>query len=132
MNAPASPWVVRLPLALVQRCRSISAVVRAELGVRTYVHAFEFKNDERPFALALLRRKTNVWVYRANQRRFCGDFVVVDMSARPARRVWVIDLKMGRAVKTGGGGAGVQLVNAEAAARSLDVIAGATGNGDPR
>jgi hypothetical protein len=38
-----------------------------------------------------------VWVFRCDQRRFAGDFVVVDMSEpRPERRwVVVLDLKMG-------------------------------------
>ena len=113
-------WALRLPLGLVKRCRSISAVVQSAL-VRPSseeIAAFEFKSDERAFALTLLTQKTNLWTYRCNQRRFCGDFLVVDKSGR-ASRIFCIDLKLGKPLKLGGGGAGVQFKNAECAARAV-------------
>ena len=57
---------------------------------------YALKSDEKPFLRELLRRKRNVWAFRCDQRRFAGDFVVVDMSemagsvdsSRPASRAW--------------------------------------------
>ncbi|MFP2932934.1 hypothetical protein ACLESO_48855 [Pyxidicoccus sp. 3LG] len=76
---------------------------------------YALKSDEKPFVRELLDRKRNLWVFRCDQRRFAGDFVVVDMSEpRPARRqVVVLDLKMGAPLVLGGGGAGVQLTHAQ-------------------
>jgi hypothetical protein len=86
------------------------------------VHSFALKNDERHFARELLRRKSNYWLFRSNQRHACGDFAVVDVSSPvPARRrAFVIDLKQGAPVRLGGGGAGVQLRNAEQVIRELE------------
>ena len=57
---------------------------------------------------------------------FCGDFVVVDVSSpsRSRRRAFVLDLKHGARLRTGGGGAGVQLRNAP---RVVQEVALATG-----
>jgi hypothetical protein len=83
------------------------------------VHAFAFKNDEHAFARTLLARRTELWLFRANQRAFCGDFVAVDMSAAAGarRRALVIELKLGAAVRVGCGG--VQMRNAARAVRDL-------------
>nr|BDT36084.1 hypothetical protein MFMH1_57530 [Myxococcus sp. MH1] len=89
---------------------------------------YALKSNEKPFVKALLERKRNLWVFRCDQRRFAGDFVVVDMAEpRPARRqVVVLDLKMGAPLVLGGGGAGVQLAHArdavEGVAARQDVI----------
>ncbi|MCY1078433.1 hypothetical protein [Archangium lansingense] len=82
---------------------------------------YALKSDEKPFVRELLRRKRNMWAFRCDQRRFAGDFVVVDMSEpRPERRwVVVLDLKMGAPLVLGGGGAGVQLTQAQAAVEAL-------------
>jgi len=70
-------------------------------------------------------RKHNVVLFRADQRKFCGDFVCVDVSSPPRRRgelclpawdVFVIDLKRGAPLQVNGGGAGVQFKNAALAA----------------
>jgi hypothetical protein len=92
----------------------------SEAGVA--VHSFAFKSDERHFARELLRRKSNLWVFRSNQRLACGDFVIVDVSSpTPARRrAYVIDLKQGAPIRLGGGGAGVQLRNADHIIRALE------------
>jgi len=121
--------VVRIDTALLLRQRSIGPIVRAALGTRAsreLVMAFEFGSDERGFCLRLAIRKTNLWLFRSNQRRFCGDFVVVDMSCPvpEARRVRVIDLKRSRPLRLGGGGAGMAFRNAPAA---VDEIARRTG-----
>jgi hypothetical protein len=123
----------------------MAPLVAAAVGTRVsraQVAAFELTPGERAFTLELARRKTNLWLFRSNQRRFCGDFVVIDMSsAQPAQRsVWVIDLKMNRPLKLGGGGAGVAFRNADAAVGEIATSTGAilpgtalekvTGDGD--
>jgi hypothetical protein len=88
---------------------------------------FAFKNDEQRFARVLMEKKSNLWLFRSNQRAFCGDFIVVDVSSPdPARRrAFVVDLKRGARVKVGGGGAGVQLRGAASAVRELARATGA-------
>jgi hypothetical protein len=102
------------------------ALLKRGLGVSHaiawhFAENFAFKNDEARFAKELLRRRGNFWVYRTHQARFCGDFVLVDMSSpRPAgRRVFVLDLKLGGGLKVGGGGAGVQFRNAALAVAEI-------------
>lgn len=87
---------------------------------------FRFCCDEWSFARELLERSTQLWLFRSNQRRFCGDFVVVDMSAsRPERRrAWLVDLKLGAPLRVGGGGAGVSFRNGP---RAVGEIARTTG-----
>jgi hypothetical protein len=119
-----APLVVRVAPALLLRQRSIGPMVRAALGVRAsreLVMAFEFGSDERGFCVALVARKTNLWLFRTNQRRFCGDFVVVDMSCPvpESRSVHLIDLKRGRPLRLGGGGAGIAFRNARAAVEEV-------------
>ena len=89
--------------------------------------SFRFKNDELRFARQLVRRKSNYWVFRSNQQKFCGDFIVVDMSSPDTerRRVYVLDLKQGAALKIGGGGAGAQFKNAAQAVASVWLHTGA-------
>ena len=81
---------------------------------------FALSRPERDFALELLREKTNHWLYRCNQRCFCGDFVTVDMSPPrvAARRARVIELKQGAPLDTAAGG--IQLANHR---QALDEIA---------
>jgi len=112
----ANPWAL-----LLARDEGYSLSVATELGER-----YALKSDEKPFVKELLRRKRNMWVYRCDQRRFCGDFVVVDMSS-PApgrRRVVVLDLKLGAPLVLGGGGAGVQFANAQLAVEAIAARAG--------
>lgn len=94
---------------------------------------YALKSDEKPFVRELLSRKRNLWVFRCDQRRFAGDFVVVDMSEpRPERRrVVVLDLKMGAPLVLGGGGAGVQLTNARLAVDGVAARKGLIASGVP-
>src|SRR5262245_52583252 len=65
---------------------------------------FDMASHERVFVKTLLARRTNVWLFRANQRQSCGDFIAVDMSA-PApvdRTAHVIELKTGEPLVLGG------------------------------
>jgi hypothetical protein len=94
---------------------------------------YALKSDEKPFVRELLGRKRNLWVFRCDQRRFAGDFVVVDMSEpRPERRwVVVLDLKMGAPLVLGGGGAGVQLTQAQLAVAGVAARQGVLSPGAP-
>ncbi|QSQ28471.1 hypothetical protein JY651_41250 [Pyxidicoccus parkwayensis] len=94
---------------------------------------YALKSDEKPFVRELLSRKRNIWAFRCDQRRFAGDFVVVDMSEpRPAKRwVVVLDLKLGAPLVLGGGGAGVQLTNAQQAVDALAARQGLVSLGIP-
>ncbi len=132
--SPLAPLAVRLPRrGRLIDSRSVTRALVAEAGCRrraaVWRTAYRFQNDERAFARRLLRLKPNLWLFRCNQRRFCGDFVVVDMSSPEPerRRVWVVELKRGAPLRVGGGGAGVQFQNASRAvaevARRTGVVA---------
>lgn len=80
---------------------------------------FEMRSHERAFVKTLIERRTNLWLFRANQRRSCGDFLAVDMSApRPVdRRAFVMELKTGDPLAIGG--ARLQCTNHPAAVDEL-------------
>ena len=65
---------------------------------------FELRSHERAFVKTLVERRTNLWLFRSNQRHSCGDFVAVEMSAPlpPDRRAYVIELKTGDPLAIGG------------------------------
>ncbi len=124
MARRSAPLVLHLPARSLPTTRSVAFFLRHQVRGRVsarLVSAFRFKNDERPFALKLLARKPNLWLFRANQLASCGDFLVVDMSSPDPRirAVWVLDLKQGAPLRWGGGGAGDQLQNAGAALADL-------------
>lgn len=101
------------------RARYVAGSVRRSSSARA--EAFKLTPDEERFARELLERATHLWLFRSNQRLFCGDFVVIDMSCpRPAgRKVVALDIKLGGCLRLGGGPAARQLVNAERAADEL-------------
>lgn len=113
---------LRLTSSKLQRSRSIAHIVRANFkrAPKRLVASFEFKTNERAFAIELLSRKPNYWIYRTHQGALCGDFLVVDMAAAQvnAREVSVVDLKMNAPLRIKGG-AGNQFVNAERAVKDL-------------
>ncbi len=94
--------------------------------------AFALSSDEERFVYELLGsssrqglRKHNLWVFRVHQKKFAGDFVIVDVSSSlrsqagfslPWWDVFVLDVKMNAPLKLGGGGAGIQLRFANEAA----------------
>ncbi len=96
--------------------------------------SFELCPDELNFANTLLggdhnhgMRRHNLWVYRVDQKKFAGDFVIVDVSGQPQKvgqwlvprwEVFVLDLKMNGALQLGGGGAGIQFQNWRQAAHT--------------
>lgn len=132
------PLSIRLSRRAVARrdaffARVLGAVRPAPADAARAVHAFALKNDEESFARALLERHSRLWLYRGNQRAFCGDFVAVDMSSpRPSsRRAFVLELKRGAVLRCGGGGAGVQLVHAERAVRDPASVGAVLGEEAP-
>lgn len=81
---------------------------------------FAMSSREEDFARRLLHRKRNLWLFRCHQQAYCGDFIVVDMSApQPGHRsAWLIELKARAPLKQGGGG-GLQLQRAPEAIAEL-------------
>ena len=65
---------------------------------------FDMRGHERAFVKTVLARRSNVWLFRTNQRRSCGDFIAIDMSSsrRADRCAYVMELKMGERLVTGG------------------------------
>ena len=65
---------------------------------------FDMRGHERSFVKTVLARRSNLWLFRTNQRRSCGDFIAIDMSSsrRAARCVYVMELKMGVRLVIGG------------------------------
>ena len=132
------PIVLPVTLRLLGHANPWALLLAKEAGFPLATAAllserYALKSDEKPFVRELLGRKRNLWVFRCDQRRFAGDFVVVDMSEpRPARRqVVVLDLKMGAPLVLGGGGAGVQLVHAQLAVDGVAARGGLIPPGTP-
>jgi hypothetical protein len=106
----ARPFTLRLPPLLARRGFDLARLLAAD-PARSWAEGFalleelEVSRPEREFALEVLRRKTNLCLYRCNQRCFCGDFIVVDMSPPlPERRSCVvIELKQGERLAERGG-----------------------------
>jgi len=65
---------------------------------------FEMRSHERAWAKTVLARRSNLWLFRTNQRRSCGDFIAIDMSSarRLDRRAYVMELKTGDPLVIGG------------------------------
>jgi hypothetical protein len=103
------PFTLRLPrwlCASFDLARVISNEHRARgrtTGPCRY-DEFEMRSHERAFVKTLLARCSNLWLFRTNQRKSCGDFIAVDMSSsrRAARRAYVMELKMGDRLVIGG------------------------------
>lgn len=126
--APPAPLLARLTLALLRKgdltvARSLGPR-RGELGQAR--RALSCHEAERRFARQVLGERTHLWVLRPSQRAFCGDFLLVDMSARRAseRRVIVLELKLGVALKRGGATTH-QVQNAAAAVAAAAALTGA-------
>lgn len=85
--------------------------------IRYLYNLFAFKSDEYAFARDLVHGKPNFWVFRCNQKAFCGDFLVIDMSPPKVadRPVWFLDLKEGCPLHDGAGPAGAQMIHADRA-----------------
>ena len=125
------PMVKLLPFAAVDSDYGLWDLFAAETQwtrhqVRALYGLFAMHSDERAFARALLVHKPHFWLFRSNQRCFCGDFVAVDMSnpVLEQRKVFVMDLKQNTSLKIGGGGAGIQFKNAQSAIQDIALYTG--------
>jgi hypothetical protein len=122
------PLTLRLPFAMADQNLRLEQILAADTS-RSWAQcivllsSFAMSRPERKFARRLLERKRNYWLFRCNQRQFCGDFIVVDMSpvVLSHRPVSVIELKLGAELRFGGGGAGNQLQRARAAVTEIAV-----------
>jgi hypothetical protein len=103
------PFTLRLPRWLCESfdlARAIANEHRAPgrtTGVWR-VGQVEMRSHERAFVKDVLARRSNLWLFRTNQRRSCGDFIAIDMSSsrRVDRRAYVMELKTGDRLVTGG------------------------------
>ena len=118
------PLTLLLPFRLVDEGFSLamllaSAPELSSFDPRRLREVFAMSSREQAFVRRLLRKKRNLWIFRCNQRGWCGDFIIVDMSEPDAsrRRSLLIELKSGAALKEGGGG--LQVKNAAAAFAEL-------------
>lgn len=134
-----APLLLYLPFSLLEHGFNLARLLAADPDrswSEGYVllEAFDVTRPEREFARTLLRDKTNLWLFRCNQRCYCGDFVVVDMSPpSPKDRVaQVIELKQGATLSIaarperpkGARGTGIQLANHRDAVAELAATSG--------
>lgn len=126
MPRHSAPTALRIPNHWLKYCQSLGYLLAQTVQapkpvVHSWVGSFQFKNDEKLFAKTVLRIKQNLWVFRTHQQRYCGDFVIVDMSSPDPvlRPVYLLDLKAGADLKVGGGGAGIQFRNAPHAVEEI-------------
>ncbi|WP_437961153.1 hypothetical protein WME76_16995 [Sorangium sp. So ce119] len=119
--APRLPLSIKLTRRAVARRDRLCEFVQKAVRPCQADAAFAFKTNEDDFARGLMDRRTELWLFRSNQRAYCGDFLAVDMSSPwPARRPSdVIELKRGMPVRIGGGAVGLQLRNAASAVQGL-------------
>ena len=114
MTRSKQSLTLRLPFAMVDRHLRLEQILVADPS-RSWAQSlpllavFALTRPEKRFACLLLQRKRNIWLFRCNQRGFCGDFIAVDMSAELPRQrsVVVIELKVGAGLRFGGAGAAV-------------------------
>ncbi len=95
--------VVRLTLGLLSTgALALARAARARRSdVRRVRRALACSSHEVRFVRELLRRHTNLWVFRTSQHESAGDFLVVDVSEPriSERRVVVMELKRGEPVR---------------------------------
>jgi hypothetical protein len=75
------PIVLPVTLRLLGHANPWALLLSKEAGYPLATAAllserYTLKSDEKPFVRELLGRKRNLWVFRCDQRRFAGDFVV--------------------------------------------------------
>jgi hypothetical protein len=120
---PRIPVILRVPPAFVRGACSFDQVI-ARARLSSWAWRFEMSPGEVRFARGLLGRHPELWLYRTDQQAFCGDFLLVDMSAPKASRraLWALEIKLGACVRTGGGGASNQLVGIERAVAAIRAL----------
>ncbi|UJR86240.1 hypothetical protein [Sandaracinus amylolyticus] len=125
-GSPGEPWLLHLPHRALRVGLDVARIARARGDLRDpreLEYRFGLHSHERRFVRELLAARTQLWVFRCDQLRSCGDLVVVDMSApRALRRCVVVELK--QRVRVRAAPKHVQLANhataiAELAARGI-------------
>ena len=103
------PLTLRLPSWLRDSFDLVRAIANEHrsLGRTTGIcrfDQFDMRSHERAFVKTVLARRSNLWLFRTNQRRSCGDFIAIDMSSsrRADRCAYVMELKMGERLVIGG------------------------------
>lgn len=120
---PGDPLTLRLPPWLIDRFDLPRVIAEAGSYTRSEAYRllerFAMSGPEQAFVRTVLARRTNLWLYRCNQRAACGDFLVVDVStpAPTDRTAIALELKAGAPLALGG--ARVQLANVDAALDEL-------------
>jgi hypothetical protein len=122
-----TPSTLRLPFWAATRFR-LEQILVSQLACTWSVgwklrEMFALGAPEVAFARALLERRRNLWLFRSNQRHFCGDFLAVDMSAPRDRRTYALELKAGEPLRLGIGG--VQFAGLAGALAELASLIGA-------
>lgn len=84
---------------------------------------FALGEPEIDFARTLLDRRRNLWLFRTNQRHFCGDFLAIDMSPPRDRTTYALELKAGEPLRLDVGG--VQMAGLDAALAEVAHLIGA-------
>ncbi len=133
MEACDEPVTLHLPSSLLTQGFDLARLMSADPrwswaeGFRL-LERFDLHERERAFCRTLWQRHTQLWIFRANQRAFCGDFVLVDMSMpQPARRrAYVVELKAGARLAVDDEGSRHQLAQHSRALAEL-VAAGVLG-----
>lgn len=132
------PMTLRLPFGMVDQHLRLEQILAADQRRSwseslQWLPCFVLSRPEHRFARQLLERKRNIWLFRCNQKKFCGDFITVDMSAQQLdrRSVTVIELKSKGQLTLGGGGAGNQFQNAREAVDELAITSQVVAQGVP-
>ena len=81
-----APFALRLGFTLVDDGFFLGRNIADQLSLsarraHSLIAAYAMSEPEKAFARRVLRNKRNLWLFRCHQRRFCGDFAIVDMSA---------------------------------------------------
>ena len=87
--------LLRIPHRLSAKADPISTLLRRKHWL---IPIFTLRSQERYFCQKILQKHKNWWIYRCNQKRSMGDFILVDMSSphHKMRKVWVVELKYGQ------------------------------------
>ena len=125
---PKEPLTLRLPFTLVDEGRGgfnlrrllTAGDDRSAAQAWGLQERFALSSREERFARRLMQGKRNLWLFRCNQKRFCGDFIVVDMASAAVhmRPAYALELKQGGELKVGCG-PGVQMARLDDAILEL-------------
>ena len=107
--------IIRIPHHFARYQDPIKRILRHS---RRQIPIFSLRSQELRFCSAVLTEHSNWWVYRCNQKKFIGDFVMVDMSSphQHLRRAWILELKFGHELEEK---QGFQLRNRDLVVREL-------------